>query len=188
MITKVIVGFQSGADIGAARAARRFNIEVGGFMPLGFLTEDGPRPDYARLYGARETTSTSYPERTRRNAQSADATLWFGDPESRGGKLTLKTCKDLQVCKDHSRYGWLIVWPNEYGGAERYDWKAVQVVEWLAKNPIEILNVAGNRESNAPGNQESGTPGIGEWVERYLCEVFRLLGFREVEPTERAAQ
>jgi hypothetical protein len=39
-------------------------------MPRGYLTEDGPRPEFAELYGAAETSSASYPPRTRMNAQA----------------------------------------------------------------------------------------------------------------------
>jgi hypothetical protein len=33
-------------------------------MPLGFLTEDGPRPEFADLYGAREMPTPDYRART----------------------------------------------------------------------------------------------------------------------------
>ena len=46
MIDLVIVsGGQTGADQAAWRAARTAGIATAGFMPLGYLTEDGPRPD-----------------------------------------------------------------------------------------------------------------------------------------------
>ena len=47
--------------------AQAYGIPRGGAMPLGFVTEDGPRPDYAELYGAVELPTPSYPERTRGN-------------------------------------------------------------------------------------------------------------------------
>jgi hypothetical protein len=40
-------------------------------------------------------------------------------------------------------------------------------VDWLTQKRVRVLNVAGNRESSAPG--------IGQWVEAYLADVFRLL-------------
>jgi hypothetical protein len=36
-------------------------------MPLGFLTEDGPRPDFAEKFWAVEMPGGGYPERTRAN-------------------------------------------------------------------------------------------------------------------------
>ena len=52
MLDKVISGGQTGADQAGWRAARAVGIPTGGWMPLGFLTEDSPRPEFADLYGA----------------------------------------------------------------------------------------------------------------------------------------
>jgi hypothetical protein len=93
MLERVISGFQTGADIAGIYAARAHGIPTGGAMPRGFLTEDGPRPDYAELYGAVELPTPSYPERTRRNVADGDGTLWFGDWHSPGGKATLDACR-----------------------------------------------------------------------------------------------
>ena len=40
-------------------------------MPLGFLTEDGPRPDLAEAFGTAELRTADYPTRTRRNAAAS---------------------------------------------------------------------------------------------------------------------
>ena len=42
----------------------------------------------------------------------------------------------------------------------------------------EVLNIAGNRESVSPG--------IGERTERFLCELFRQLGFTLHFPGDNA--
>jgi hypothetical protein len=47
MLEHVISGFQIGVDQGAMRAAKAAGIPTGGAMPKGFLTEDGPRPEFA---------------------------------------------------------------------------------------------------------------------------------------------
>ena len=52
MLEKIISGGQSGADQAGWRVARAFGIPTGGAMPLGFLTEEGSRPEFAELYGA----------------------------------------------------------------------------------------------------------------------------------------
>src|SRR4051794_28964361 len=95
MLERVVSGGQSGADQGAWRAARDCGIPTGGWMPANFLTEDGPRPEFAELYGAVELASVNYPARTRANARDSDATLWFGDPDSPGGRTTLDACERL---------------------------------------------------------------------------------------------
>jgi hypothetical protein len=64
-------------------------------MPLGFLTEEGPRPDFEELYGAVEMPTADYPARTRRNAADADATVWFGSTDTPGARATLGACRGL---------------------------------------------------------------------------------------------
>ena len=80
MLIQVISGGQTGADLGGLIAARAFSLRTGGWMPMGFLTLDGPQPDLAKLYGLQEHSSASYPPRTRRNVQQSDATIRFAQP------------------------------------------------------------------------------------------------------------
>ena len=47
-------------------------------MPLGFLTKDSPRPEFAELYGATEMPTTIDPPPTEQNVRDATAMLWFG--------------------------------------------------------------------------------------------------------------
>jgi hypothetical protein len=88
MLTKIITGGQTGVDQAGWRAARAAGIPTGGYMPLGFLTESGPRPEFAEMYGAVETETADYRERTRVNVGAADATLWLGTTSSRGFRAT----------------------------------------------------------------------------------------------------
>jgi hypothetical protein len=86
MLEHIITGRQIGADQAGWRAARRFGIATGRSMPHGFLTEAGPCPEFATLYGAVEIDG-GYPERTAANVRDSDMTLWFGaedDEESIG--------------------------------------------------------------------------------------------------------
>jgi Circularly permutated YpsA SLOG family len=100
MLERVISGGQTGADQAGWRAA---GIPTGGWMPLGFLTEDGPRPEFAELYGAVETSSAAYPPRNRMNAQAGDGTLWLGDVGSLGARTTLAACRALPPADRASR-------------------------------------------------------------------------------------
>jgi hypothetical protein len=54
MLDEIVTGGQTGADQADWRVARAFGIPTGGSMPKGYLTEDGPRPEFAALYGAVE--------------------------------------------------------------------------------------------------------------------------------------
>ena len=65
MSLKIISGGQSGADQAGWRAARRLGLPTGGWMPRGFLTEDGPRPEFAREHGAVASTAMVSPSTTR---------------------------------------------------------------------------------------------------------------------------
>jgi predicted Rossmann-fold nucleotide-binding protein len=89
MITMVISGGQTGADQAGWRAAEACGIPPGGWMPRGFLTEDGPQRWFANVYGAREMPTASYPARTVQNVRDSDGTIWFGSTDSPGARATL---------------------------------------------------------------------------------------------------
>jgi hypothetical protein len=171
MLMKVISGGQSGADQGAWRAARRFSIPTGGWMPKGFMTEDGPRPEFAALYDAVEHESPEYPPRTRANVMEADLTLVFDARYKGSGRLDdLSPGSRLAVLTAMWEGKRSIVFAVELG--KPIDPKcSTAAADRLRSHGVQVLNVAGNRESKAPG--------IGAWVEAYLCAVFRLLGHEE---------
>lgn len=170
---KIITGGQSGADLAGWKAAKKFGLQTGGFMPRGFLTEDGPRPEYATLYGAREHSHPSYPPRTRANVDESSVLVWFGDPKSPGGKLTVGYAK--------TRGLWIYVVEND-----RSDWGPAAVARHVANAFEQVANFpqAWNDKGLSlmvAGNRESSNRGIGAWVEAYLCDVFRALGYTPVE-------
>jgi hypothetical protein len=72
MLVRIISGGQTGVDQAALRAARACGLEYGGWAPLGWLTEDGSRSEFAEL------PTSDYPTRTRRNVMEASATILFG--------------------------------------------------------------------------------------------------------------
>jgi predicted Rossmann-fold nucleotide-binding protein len=84
-IELVIGGGQTGADQAGWRAAHAAGIPTGGSMPRGFLTVQGPRPEFAATFGAVELEAPDYPPRTRANVRDSDGTLIFGNPATRGG-------------------------------------------------------------------------------------------------------
>ena len=165
MIERVISGGQTGADQAGWRAAKRFGLATGGWMPRGYLTEDGPRPEFAAMYGALEHKSPKYPARTEDNVIWSDLTILFGDPTSRGAMLVRRIEKDIQ---DSFRPDPILVPSN--------DDCVMRVAKLVSARQPLILNIAGNRESKAPS--------IGAWVESFLCDVFRAMGLQElpIEP------
>jgi hypothetical protein len=77
------------------RAARAFGIATGGWMPLGILTEEGPRPEFAALFGAVEIPTPDYRARTKRNVADSATTLRFADAAPPGARATLGACDKL---------------------------------------------------------------------------------------------
>lgn len=153
-LERVISGGQTGADRAALAAAKAAGLATGGWMPKGFRAQDGPRPEFADLYGVKEHASDRYPPRTALNVKESDATLRFAtDWDSPGEVLTRRMCE---------RYGrpQLEVTP---GGST----SPAEVAEWLVRNDVRVLNVAGNTERTSPG--------IAAFVTAFLGEVFRLL-------------
>lgn len=157
LVRRIISGGQTGADRGGLAAAVLLGLPRGGWIPRGFRTELGFEPWLAEL-GLKETPQSAYPPRTRLNVRDADGTLWFGNPHSPGGKLTLKTAR--QLSKPWFIVEWRRGWPppdvDEVG----------EVRAWLTENNIQTLNVAGNRESSQPG--------IHEQTAQFLLTVIRV--------------
>jgi hypothetical protein len=153
-LVKVISGGQTGADRAALFAARAAGLKTGGWMPLGFLANDGMHPEFAERYGMAELSSKRYPPRTAKNVQESDGTLRFAKHwDSPGELLTLKLCEKHQKPV-------LDITP---GGEITPD----DVAAWIAANNIRVLNVAGNAEQTAPGTHD--------FVVEFLEAVFRVL-------------
>lgn len=126
---KIISGGQTGADQGALVGAKRVGIATGGWMPRGFLTEAGPCPNLAALYGLQEHPSPLYPPRTRQNVRDADGTIWGGpSDDSRGFRCTFRAVED-------------------YSKPFLNDPDARTLRQWIEQWNISVLNVAGPRAS-----------------------------------------
>lgn len=135
MIAKIISGGQTGVDRAALDVALELGIPCGGWCPKGRRAEDGIIPF---RYPLEETSSSAYPLRTELNVQESDGTLILTWSFPVGGTaLTIKMAqkyKKLYLVQDLAQ-----------GGNE------VKVRHWIDKNKIQILNIAGPRESEAPG-------------------------------------
>ena len=152
MITHLISGGQTGADQGALSAGAYLGVKTGGWVPKGWKTDEGPAPWLAD-FGCQEHGSAQYAPRTIANVRWADATIWFGDPDSAGGRLTLDTVRD-----ERQPYR---IFPSAKTIQQDV---AAMIQDFLAEYPeIKRLNVAGNRESTSPG--------IGVFVDAVLREA-----------------
>jgi hypothetical protein len=153
-LERVISGGQTGADRAALAAARAAGLATGGWMPKGFRAQDGPRPEFAALYGMQEHASLRYPPRTALNVKESDGTLQLATDWGSPGELLTRT-----MCE---RYGRPQLEVTPGGPTTPSD-----VAEWLVSNAIRVRNVAGNTERTSPG--------IGAFVATFLSDVFRLL-------------
>lgn len=142
MLNKVISGFQTGADIAGIVAAKRVGILTGGEMPKGFRTERGNRPDFAALYGATESPSSSYLPRTKLNAQVADLTLILSPISGSSG-----TRKTIEYCRQGKKPFLLL---------DPFQDDHTKAVDFIKKHRPSIVNVAGNRESVCQGLSKRG--------------------------------
>lgn len=156
IINKVITGGQTGADQGALRAALAAGIPTGGWIPKGYLTEDGPNPELAS-YGLTETEDADYAKRTRMNVSEATGCIWFGNPHSPGG------CCTISACSNNGVDSFVVV--HTATAQDVADW----IIGYLHEGETRsvVLMIAGNRESKQPG--------IADRVEKFMTEVFRLL-------------
>ncbi len=153
MLESIWSGGQTGVDQAAWRAAKAVGLVTAGWMPRGYLTEEGPRPEFAELYNAGELSDARYSRRTKANVGSTGATLIVtpsGYAAGIGTALTANECGQRGTpC--------LIA-------ALKTDW-IEDAVAWLIVGNWAHVNVAGPRESSSPG--------IGEAAEKWLVEVFR---------------
>jgi len=134
-LDKIISGGQTGVDRAALDAALELGIPCGGWCPKGRRAEDGIIP---LRYPLEETSSPDYPQRTEFNIQDSDGTLILAwGPPLGGTLLTLKLAR-----KHHKPYQLIDL--SEGGDAMR-------VRDWIKRTAVQILNVAGPRESEAPG-------------------------------------
>lgn len=156
MIKKINSGGQSGADIAALITGKKLGIETGGWMPKGFKTLNGLKPQYKTLYNVQEHQSAAYPPRTYLNVKESDGTLRFAADFNSPGEIC--TWKAIQ---QYNKPYW------DVNICELNNHPHLEVVDWIISNNINILNVAGNSEKTYMG--------ITAIVCDYLEEVIRIL-------------
>lgn len=137
MIKRIISGGQTGADIAGIDAAMACGIPYGGWLPKGRKTENGPLPE--RYTEFQSMTRGGYPKRTEQNIIESDGTIVFSYGKLIGGSALTK-----RLCQKHER-------PFLYVDLGQEEHPAVSLQEWLKIESIQILNVAGSRESKHPG-------------------------------------
>ena len=159
---KIISGGQTGIDRAALDVALEQGIDCGGWCPAGRLDEFGKIPDH---YPVQELQDGGFTERTLQNVKDSDGTVVICSGELRGGtEQTVRFCVELQR-------------PHQLIDASRVATEdaAKSIANFVRTNKIDILNVAGSRQS--------------EWPEGYdyaFCTLDRFLNSITNKSTSRS--
>lgn len=145
MLLAIISGGQTGVDRAALDAAIAVGLAHGGWCPKERRSEDGGIPS---CYHLRETSAKAYHVRTSRNVRDSDATLVLLRGRLMGGTLYTIRCATktgrpvLVVCLS--------------GRQDMAD-----VVAWVKRHVVTVLNIAGPRESSEPGIYQEALHWLG---------------------------
>jgi hypothetical protein len=134
---KIISGGQTGVDRAALDAALKHGIECGGWCPVGRLDEFGTIPD---RYPVKELEHGSFVERTMQNVTDSDATVIIYFDKLRGG-----TEQTVRFCIEQKR-PYKLIDAAEISAENAAD----SIFNLVHENKIDILNVAGPRQSEWP--------------------------------------
>jgi hypothetical protein len=165
MIKKIISGGQTGADRAALDVAIKLGIPHGGWIPKGRKAEDGSLPD---KYQLQEMPTASYPKRTEQNVIDSDGTLIICRSKPTGGSDYTR-----EMALKHKKHLLHI----DLNLTTSYD-AASLILSWVNLHPIEVLNVAGPRESKDPD--------IYNDVFRILEMTFKMHRIDESKPINEA--
>ena len=134
---KIISGGQTGGDRAALDVALQHGIECGGWCPAGRLDEFGRIPDQ---YPVQELEVGDFAERTLQNVKDSDGTVViYPDKLAGGTEQTVRFCIELQR-------------PHQLIDASKLSAEdaARLITDFVHKNKIDVLNVAGPRQSEWP--------------------------------------
>jgi hypothetical protein len=135
---KIVSGGQTGVDRAALDAAMALGLPHGGWCPKGRVAEDGEIP---QRYLLKETQSSGYIERTKLNVRDSDGTLII--VASLATEITYGTNLTKEEAEKTGKPLLIVDLSQEIDFA--------QILAWEIKNHINVLNVAGPRESKSVG-------------------------------------
>lgn len=139
-VEKIISGGQTGADEAGLIAGKLIGLKTGGYMPAGFRTLEGKKPEFKELYDMEEHELFYYPPRTFLNVKQSDGTVRFATNfNSSGEQCTFQA---------------IIQYGKPFFDVDLHQELSSQIIKfrsWLKCNVIKTLNVAGNSEQTSPG-------------------------------------
>ena len=131
MIKKVISGGQTGVDRAGLDSALKAGIPIGGYCPKGKRAEDGTIPEHYPLI---ELESPESRYRTEKNVIESDGTLILNK-----GILSQGTKQTEDYARNYGRPCLIVQLEEPIDPA--------QVIRWIRGQYINVLNIAGPRES-----------------------------------------
>src|SRR5438552_14466731 len=149
---KIISGGQTGVDRAALDAALKYGIDCGGWCPAGRLDELGRIPD---RYPVRELEHGGFTERTLQNVKDSDGTVIIYPGKLSGGtEQTVRFCIELQR-------------PHQLIDASKISAKvgAKLISDFVRKHKIDVLNVAGPRQSEWPEGYDYAYRALNAFLE-----------------------
>ena len=134
---KIISGGQTGVDRAALDVALVNGIQCGGWSPAGRLDEFGKIPDH---YPVQELPGSGFAERTLQNVKDSNGTVVIYAAELCGGtEQTVRFCVEV-------RRPYQLIDASEITTAAA----SQLIADFVRTNRIDILNVAGPRQSEWP--------------------------------------
>jgi len=155
---QIISGGQTGVDRAALKVGKQMNFPLGGWCPRSRRAEDGR---ISTEYPLTPTKSFQYTVRTLWNVRDADAT-WIlyreiNHVREGGTGLTVSYCEQLE-----KPYRCISILPESK--AIELDKLGEDLRAWLKNHSVQILNIAGPRESKDPGIEKA--------TEGFLKKIF----------------
>jgi len=138
---KIISGGQTGVDRAALDVALKHGIDCGGWCPAGRLDEFGRIP---AQYLLEEVEGGGFTERTSQNVKNSNGTVIIHFRKVSGG-----TEQTVRFCVEQQR-------PHELIDASKNSAEdaARLIADFVRKRKIDILNVAGPRQSEWPAGYD----------------------------------
>jgi hypothetical protein len=148
---KLISGGQTGVDRAALDVAFKNGIECGGWCPAGRLDEFGRIPD---RYPVQELKVGGFTERTLQNVKDSNGTVIIYP-----GKLSGGTEQTVRFCQELKR-------PHQLVDASKVSAEdaAKLIADFVCKNKIDVLNVAGPRQSEWPEGYDYASRALDAFV------------------------
>jgi Circularly permutated YpsA SLOG family len=151
-LKRIVSGGQTGVDRAALDAALAVGFECGGWAPEDRMAEDGV---IAPQYPLMVLPKGGYRQRTRLNVSDSDGTAILYNESLKGGtRLARNLCALL-------KRPYILINAREIPDLAQ---AASMVAQFVEKNAIEVLNVAGTRASGWEGGYGYALAVIGEVI------------------------